>query len=310
MHSCDTRREMSLARITMLLIVIVPFVGLIGGIILLWGRGFGGVQLATFLGMYLVTTLGVTVGYHRLFTHRSFDTIWPIKLILGVVGSMAVEGPLLKWVATHRLHHSHSDMDGDPHSPHQSGSGVLATLRGFWHAHVGWMLAAESPGLSRYIRDLIGDRLLRTTSRLFPLWVLASLLIPTLLGGLLTWTWFGALAGFLWGGLARIFLVHHLTFSINSVCHLWGRRPFRTRDHSRNNLVFGVIGFGGPGMMGHGGPGMMGRGGPGAMDGGMGARMQAPCPALVSSWDFRTSSRGLRSSTGRISTPAAPRSPA
>jgi stearoyl-CoA desaturase (delta-9 desaturase) len=231
-------------RVTMLLVVVLPFVGLIAGILLLWGHGFRWAQLAVFLAMFYLTGFGVTLGYHRLFTHRSFETIRPIKFILAVLGSMAVEGPLLKWVAVHRRHHQLSDMEGDPHSPNLYGKGVLAVLRGFWHAHVGWFFVPDAPGLARYIGDLLPDRMLRTVSRLFPLWAILGLLIPAVLAGLLTWSWYGVLMGFLWSGLARIFFVQHMTFSINSVCHLWGRRPFRCRDKSRNNLVFGVVGLG------------------------------------------------------------------
>jgi len=228
----------------MLFVVAIPFAGLIAGIALLWGYGLSWVQLAVFAGMYFLTALGVTLGFHRLFTHRAFKTTRPIKLILGILGSMAVEGQLLKWVAVHRRHHQCSDTQDDPHSPHVYGHGFLAMVRGLWHAHVGWMFQPDAPGLDRYIDDLVPDRMLRAVSRLFPLWVVLGLVIPAVLGGVLTGTWTGALVGFLWGGLARIFLVHHMTWSINSVCHLWGRRPFPSRDESRNNLVFGVLGLG------------------------------------------------------------------
>ena len=217
-------------RTAILLTVILPFVGLIAGIVLLWGHGFSWAHLIVLLVMYHLTALGVTLGYHRLFTHRAFETFRPIRLILGILGSMAVQGPLLKWVAVHRRHHQHSDEPGDPHSPHLHGPGVLAMLRGLVHAHTGWLFSADTPGLDRYIGDLLPDRTLRAVSKLFPLWVVIGLLIPAALGGLLTWTWFGVLVGFIWGGLARVFLVHHMTWSINSVCHLWGRQPFRARD--------------------------------------------------------------------------------
>ena len=231
-------------RITMLVVVVVPFLGLIAGIILLWGHGFSWAQLAIFMAMYLLSGLGMTVGFHRLFTHRSFETIRTVKLMLGILGSMTVEGPLLKWVATHRRHHQLSDTANDPHSPHVHGRGFLPMLRGFWHAHLGWVFGPESPGLSGYIKDLLPDRLLRVVSTLFPLWAILGLLIPAVLGGLLTMTWLGVLMGFLWGGLARIFFVQHMTFSINSVCHIWGERPLQSRDQSRNNVVFGILGFG------------------------------------------------------------------
>jgi len=194
--------------------------------------------------MYLATSLGVSVGFHRLFTHRSFETVRPVKLVLGILGSMAVQGPLLKWVATHRRHHQHSDAEGDPHSPHLHGRGIPAVMRGLWHAHIGWMFKADACDLNRYLTDLAQDSAIRRVSALFPLWVTAGLLIPTVLGGLLTGTWTGALLGFLWAGLVRIFLVHHVTWSINSVCHLWGGRPFRSHDESRNNFIFGLLGMG------------------------------------------------------------------
>jgi stearoyl-CoA desaturase (delta-9 desaturase) len=157
---------------------------------------------------------------------------------------MAVQGSVLKWVALHRRHHQHSDKQGDPHSPNTHGNGILAMLQGIWHAHVGWVLSGEAPHLMRYVADLRQSRLIRTISALFPLWVLAGLAIPTILGGLITLSWSGALLGFIWGGLVRIFLVHHVTWSVNSVCHIWGSRPYRTDDHSRNNVVVGILALG------------------------------------------------------------------
>jgi stearoyl-CoA desaturase (delta-9 desaturase) len=231
-------------RIVNLLAVTLPLIGFVATAVMLWGRGFDAVHLSVFLGMYVLTGLGITVGYHRLFTHRAFDAHPAVKWALGVLGSMAIEGPLRTWVANHRRHHQHADDHGDPHSPHHHGSGLRGTLRGLWHAHVGWLFQPDAGGLARYVPDLISDPTARRVSRLFPLWAVLSLLLPTALGGLLTLTWSGALLGFCWGGLARIFLVHHVTWSINSVCHLWGTRPFRSHDESRNNLVFGVIGMG------------------------------------------------------------------
>lgn len=224
--------------------VVLPFLGLLTAIGLWWGRGFTWTELSLFLGMYLATGLGVTVGYHRLFTHRSFETVRPIKFVLAVLGSMSIEGPLLRWAAVHRRHHQNSDGAEDPHSPNGFGGGVRGVLAGWWHAHIGWMFADPPPNLGRYVADLQADKLLRIISRLFPLWVVLGLMIPTILGALMTGTWTGAVLGFIWGGLVRTFFVHHATWSINSVCHLWGWRPFRTRDHSRNNLLFGVLGLG------------------------------------------------------------------
>jgi stearoyl-CoA desaturase (delta-9 desaturase) len=224
--------------------VILPFVGVVAVIALLWGRGFSWVDCSLLLGMYVLTAVGITVGYHRLFTHRAFETNRVIQFVLAVLGSMAVEGPLLKWVAIHRLHHQHSDTHDDPHSPHVQSEGLLGMLRGLWHAHVGWFFEPDPPNLPHYVKDLQQSGVLRTASSLFPLWVTLGLLVPAVLGGLLTGTWIGALTGLLWGGLARIFLVHHVTWSINSICHLWGGQSFRTGDDSRNNVVFGILGLG------------------------------------------------------------------
>jgi stearoyl-CoA desaturase (delta-9 desaturase) len=194
--------------------------------------------------MYALTALGVTVGFHRLFTHRSFETTRPVKFIFAVLGSMALEGPVLKWVAMHRRHHQHSDGEGDPHSPHHHGEGLRGLLAGAWHAHVGWIFDPDPADLPRYAGDLARDGVVRSVSRTWVLWSAIGLVLPAVLGGLITWSWRGALLGFIWGGLARVFLVHHVTWSINSVCHLWGTRPFKSRDESRNNFLFGVVGMG------------------------------------------------------------------
>jgi len=231
-------------RIGNILAVTVPLIGLALAGVFLWGYGFSWLHLGLLIGMYLLTGLGITIGYHRLFTHKAFEARLPLKAALAVLGSMAMEGPLFKWVAHHRCHHQHSDEHEDPHSPNNHGGGLWGMLKGFWHAHLGWIFRPDAPNLSRYIADLQKDGLLRVLSRLFPLWVLLGLLLPALLGGLISMSWTGALLGFLWGGLARIFLVHHITWSINSVCHLWGSRPFRSHDESRNNFLFGVFGFG------------------------------------------------------------------
>ncbi len=231
-------------RVATFLAVLLPFLGLFAAAALLWGRGVDWPHLAVFFGMYVLTGGGITVGFHRLFTHRSFETSRLVQFILGVLGSMAVQGPLLRWVAFHRRHHQHSDGRYDPHSPHCYGRGVFGVLRGLGHAHVGWLFASEPPNLSHYVRDLRQSAVLRAVSVLFPLWVVAGLLIPTLAGGLLLGSWTGALLGFVWGGLVRIFFVHHVTWSVNSVCHLWGRQPYRGGDQSRNNFLFGILALG------------------------------------------------------------------
>lgn len=243
-HSLTSDKIALGVRIANLLTVIIPFASLGVAIYLLWGRGFSWLQLALLLSMYCVTGMGITVGFHRLLTHRSFETHRFIKLALTICGSMAVQGPILHWVATHRRHHQHSDHEDDPHTPHQHGGGILGFLRGVWHSHLGWMFQPDSPNLDRYVGDLMQDGLIKKTSALFPLWVFIGLLIPTVIGGLITWSWYGALAGLIWGGLVRIFLVHHVTWSVNSICHIWGSRPFRCGDQSRNNFIFGILAWG------------------------------------------------------------------
>lgn len=237
-------RQSAGARVAILAGVILPLVGLAVGCALFWGWGFGWTELGLLLGMYLMTAVGITVGFHRLFTHRSFQTNRVVQFALAALGSMAVQGPLLTWVAIHRRHHQHSDAKGDPHSPHNHGGGLLGVARGLWHAHLGWLFLPDPPDLPRYVKDLRKDLPLRVASALFPAWVALGLVLPAVLGGLLTWSWSGCLLGLLWGGLARIFLVHHVTWSVNSVCHLWGRRPYRSGDESRDNLVVGVLALG------------------------------------------------------------------
>ncbi len=224
--------------------VTIPFAGLVAAIILLWGVAFNWVYLALLAGMYIATAIGINVGYHRFFTHRSFKTPRFIEAILAALGSMAVEGPVIQWAAVHRCHHQHSDDHNDPHSPHAGGEGFWTMVRGMWHAHMGWLFTPHPPRLARYVNDLRKDRLVRRMSKLFPFWVIVGLLIPAVLGGLFTMSWMGVLLGFIWGGLVRIFLVHHVTWSINSVCHIWGSRPYETNDESRNNAIFGVLALG------------------------------------------------------------------
>lgn len=232
------------ARFATLTVVILPLIGVISAIFLTWGWGVSWVEISILATLYMLTILGITVGFHRLFTHRSFEAHPALQSVLAILGSMAIQGPLLKWVALHRRHHQHSDQPDDPHSPHHSGTGIAGVLRGAWHAHIGWFFDPDPQDLHRYTKDLAKDRMLRTISALFPVWVLLSLAVPAILGGWITDSWKGALLGFIWGGLVRIFLVHHVTWSINSICHIWGKRQFATKDQSRNNLLFGILGLG------------------------------------------------------------------
>jgi stearoyl-CoA desaturase (Delta-9 desaturase) len=232
------------------LAVTLPFVGLIAAMVLLWGYHFKTIHLVVLAVGYLLTAIGITVGYHRLFTHKSFETYAPVKFVLAVLGSMAMEGPVLQWVAQHRRHHQHSDDHDDPHSPHTHGNGFKNMLKGIFHAHVGWVMKPDAPGLQRYVADLMQSRMLRWVNSTFFVWAGLGMLIPAVIGGLFgsptgeTWSWMGALIGFLWGGAVRIFLVHHVTWSINSVCHIWGSQDFKSHDESRNNPVFGILALG------------------------------------------------------------------
>ena len=211
-----------------------------------WGGTLHWPDLVVLAITYTLSGFGVTVGYHRLFTHRSFKTSRPMRALLAVLGSMAVEGPVIEWVATHRKHHRYSDEDGDPHSPHvDQAPGWRGALRGLAHAHLGWMFRGKDmANPARYAKDLLADRDLRFISRTFPLWVVAGLALPFGLGIALTGSLAGGLTALLWGGAVRIFLLHHVTFSINSLCHFFGRRPFATGDESRNLAWLAPLAFG------------------------------------------------------------------
>lgn len=219
-------------RYTNMVAVFLPFVAFLAAIVLLWNRAVDWTDLGIFAGMYLVTAIGITVGYHRLLTHRAFQTYKPVEYGLAAAGSMAVQGPVIDWVADHRKHHAHTDEEGDPHSPHVGhGSG----LSGLWHAHVGWLFETNGQADRRkYAAELMEDEGMRRLNRGFPWLVLASLAIPFALGWVIGGGIDAALTAALWGGLVRIFFVHHITWSINSICHYHGARRFDTDDESTN----------------------------------------------------------------------------
>src|SRR5919204_2513043 len=216
--------------------VVVPLAATAGAVVLLWSDLVSGADLAIMAAMYVATVLGITVGFHRLLTHRSFRTSRWLEYGFAALGSMAVQGPVISWVADHRKHHAHTDKEGDPHSPHVGrGEGIRGVLGGLWHAHTGWFLTHQGRAdPKRYARDLDEDRGMRLISRHFVSLVAASLAIPALLGYAVSGTLVGALTGLLWGGLVRIFLAHHVTWSVNSVCHFLGSRRFDVDDESRN----------------------------------------------------------------------------
>jgi stearoyl-CoA desaturase (delta-9 desaturase) len=223
--------------------VFVPIFGLIAAIVLLWNSWVDWIDLAIMGGLYVVTAMGVTVGFHRLLTHRSFRTHKATEYLLAYLGSLAVQGSVMDWVADHRKHHAHTDQEGDPHSPHVGHS---SGLKGLWYAHSGWLWHSHGQAdWKRYARDLYDDRGMRLIGRYFPYIILASLLIPTALGfALHGFTLEGAVRGLVWGGLVRIFLVHHVTWSINSICHFYGKRRFDVEDHSTNVAWLAIPSFG------------------------------------------------------------------
>jgi len=216
--------------------VVVPFLAALAAVVLFWNDLVGASDLTIAATMYLLTAIGITVGFHRLLTHRSFQTSKPLEYTFAVLGSMAVQGPVISWVADHRKHHAHTDAEGDPHSPHVGhGEGMRGVLAGLWHAHSGWLMSTQGRAdWRRYAPDLYEDPGMRTIARNFVPLVFASLAIPALAGYAVTGTVAGAATALLWGGLVRIFFVHHVTWSVNSVCHFFGNRRFDTDDRSTN----------------------------------------------------------------------------
>ncbi|MEY2245904.1 acyl-CoA desaturase [Streptomyces sp. BF23-18] len=234
----------SLEQITLLLFIAVPFVALLAAVPLAWGRGLSWLDLGLLVFFYYLGCHGVTIGYHRYFTHGSFKAKRPLRIAIAIAGSMAVEGPLVRWVADHRKHHKFSDAEGDPHSPWRYGETVPALMKGLWWAHIGWMFDQERTPQEKYAPDLVRDPVIRAISRQFILWTLLSLALPALIGGLVTMSWWGAFTGFFWGSLVRVALLHHVTWSINSICHAVGKRPFKSRDRSGNVWWLAVLSCG------------------------------------------------------------------
>jgi stearoyl-CoA desaturase (delta-9 desaturase) len=225
-------------------VVIIPSLGFIAAMAQLWLYGIDRVELGLLVGLYVLSTLGITVGFHRYFAHRAFQTHTAMRVMLAILGSMAAQGPLLFWVATHRRHHAYSDRSGDPHSPQLHGQGVLGLLRGLWHAHIGWFFSGELTSWAHYTPDLLRDRVLFRINQQYFIWVFAGLALPAALGGLLLQTWMGVCSGFLWGGLVRMFIVNQVFWAVGSICHRFGSRPFDTRDWSANNFWIALISFG------------------------------------------------------------------
>lgn len=226
--------------------VVIPFAALLAAVPVAWGGWLTWTDVAIATVMYVTAGLGVTTGFHRYLTHGSFKAKRWLRVSLAVAGSLAVQGSPTQWVADHRRHHAFSDVEGDPHSPWRYGASVWGLAKGLFYAHMGWLFHRKVSNRERFAPDLMADRDLRRVDSLFPWLVVLSLLAPTAAGGLLTWSWQGALSAFFWAGLVRVSLLHHITWSINSICHVVGERPFETRDGDRatNFWPLAVLSFG------------------------------------------------------------------
>ena len=239
------RNFMWTQRIGLIVLSVLPLLGI--GLTMwgLWGTAVSGIDVGLLVGFYLLTGLGITVGFHRLLTHQSFKAPTPIRVFFAIAGSMAVQGSVIDWVATHRRHHAYSDRPGDPHSPHvDEEGGARGLLAGLWYGHMGWLFAPESTVQKAWAPDLLRDKPVAWVSRAFPLWLVVTFVAPAALGWILSGSFAGAVSGVIWGGLVRVFVVHHITWSINSICHVFGTRPFESHDEARNNPVMALVGFG------------------------------------------------------------------
>ena len=224
--------------------VITPLLALVAAVPLAWGWGLSWLDVGLATAMYVISILGVTVGYHRYFTHRAFSAKQPLRNGLAIAGSLALQGDVVTWVADHRRHHAFSDKEGDPHSPWLDGTGPIGLAKGFLHAHTGWLFGKNRTNVDRFAPDLVADAAIARIGRLFPLWTVVSLVAPALVGGLVTWSWWGAVTALFWAGLVRVGLALHVTWSINSICHMIGERPFAARDHSANFWPLAILSMG------------------------------------------------------------------
>jgi len=226
------------------LFAVVPLLALVAAVPFAWGWGLGWVDIGLAAAFYTLTCLGVTIGFHPYFTHGAFKATRGPRITLAAVGSMAMQGPVIAWVADHRRHHAYADKEGDPHSPWLFGTSPLALARGFWHAHMGWLFEREQTNQRRFAPDLLADDDIRRVDRLFPWFTVLTLLAPAVLGGLITMSWWGAVTAFFWASLVRVAVLHHVTWSVNSICHMIGDRPFDARDKSANFWPLAIASMG------------------------------------------------------------------
>lgn len=222
-------------------IVIIPILGLIFAIAYATQSGVSRIAISLFLVMWMTSGIGIEVGFHRYLSHNAFQTSKPIRAILTILGAMAGQGPPIYWVATHRRHHQYSDVEGDAHSPHLHDH----PWRGLWHAHLGWIFDLELTNTYLFAKDLIKDPIVAKINQYYFAWIFLGLALPTLIGGLIAGSLAGALSGFFWGGLVRIFVAQHVTYAVNSICHFYGKRSFKTADQSTNNFWLAIPTWGG-----------------------------------------------------------------
>jgi len=240
----DPRREPVGGRILIGIFTFVPFAALLAAIPLMWGWGLGWHDVIIALVFYWVSGLGVTVGFHRYFTHKSYKANRPLKIALAIAGSLAMEGEVLVWCADHRRHHKYSDREGDPHSPWRFGNDWKALTKGLLWAHMGWLFDPQQTSQERFVPDLLADKDMRRISKAFPTLLAVSLFLPAVIGGVWSMSWHGALTAFFWASLVRVSLLHHVTWSINSICHTFGEESFEVRDKSRNVWWLAIASFG------------------------------------------------------------------
>jgi len=231
-------------RVLVAVFVGVPFLALIAAVPLAWGWGLGWHDVVIAIAFYLVAGLGISIGLHRYFTHGSFKAVRGFKIALAVAGSLAIEGPVITWVADHRRHHKYSDKEGDPHSPWRFGNDWKALSKGLAFAHTGWLFDGDVTSPEKFCPDWLADSDVARISRWFPWLVTASLLAPALIGGIWSMSWQGAVTAFFWASLVRVAFLHHVTWSINSICHTFGKEEFEVRDKSRNVSWLAILSFG------------------------------------------------------------------
>jgi len=224
--------------------LIVPFLALIAAVPFAWGWGLGWTDIGIAVGFYIVSSLGVTVGYHRYFTHGAFKAKRPLRVALALAGSLASQGSVVAWVADHRRHHAFSDREGDPHSPWLFGTSPAAIAKGFWHAHMGWLFGRDKTNAERFAPDLLADKDIQLVDKLFVPMTIVTLALPAILGGLITMSWWGAVTALFWAGFVRVGFLHHITWSVNSICHMIGDRPFVSRDRASNFWPLALLSMG------------------------------------------------------------------